>query len=112
MKLTSTNRPFGLIIKLSQTVFEKAVTNLQFTQLNCTPLLPQEVRFRVELVMPALNSAGRFAAADSVDRLAVAQSVVALATRTIRRPGSVRGSQVSWWSYREGHPRPHPEHGS
>jgi len=24
MKLTSTNRPFGLIIKLSQTVFEEA----------------------------------------------------------------------------------------
>src|SRR4029077_18909829 len=46
VKLTSTNRPFGLIIKLSQTVFEEA-------QKCTTPFLHSIVRPEVELVMPA-----------------------------------------------------------
>src|SRR5579859_923217 len=44
MKLTRTNRPFGLIIKLSQHVFERVRSK---------PLLLQFVRPRAELVMPA-----------------------------------------------------------
>ena len=57
VKLTSTNRPFGLIIKLSQTVFEKACSKvLQPPKLDCTPLFPKYVRPRVELVSPALKT--------------------------------------------------------
>src|SRR6266403_57971 len=51
VKLTSTNRPFGLIIKLSQTVFgeeQKAAS-----QGVASPNNAQCVRFRVEPVMPA-----------------------------------------------------------
>ena len=43
VKLTSTNRPFGLIIKLSQTVFERVEAS--FASAVCS--------IRVELVMPA-----------------------------------------------------------
>src|SRR5260370_42244021 len=46
VKLTSTNRPFGLIIKLSQNVFEEE-------QRKVTPFLHSGVRPRDELVMPA-----------------------------------------------------------
>src|SRR5436305_11699346 len=49
VKLTSTNRPFGLIIKLSQTVFgeaQKAASQEVASQLNT-----QCVRFRVEPVI-------------------------------------------------------------
>src|SRR5256885_11615471 len=51
VKLTSTNRPFGLIIKLSQTVFEEE--NPKQVQAEATPFLHSGVRLRVELVMPA-----------------------------------------------------------
>src|SRR6266446_6803756 len=45
-KLTRTNRPFGLIIKLSQTVFEEE-------QKCSNAFLHSNVRPRFELVMPA-----------------------------------------------------------
>src|SRR5579862_9257805 len=61
VKLTSTNRPFGLIIKLSQTVFEE--------EQKANAFLHSNVRVRVELVCQP-NSAGRFAATDSVVALA------------------------------------------
>src|SRR2546421_4398268 len=51
VKLTSTNRPFGLIIKLSQIVFEEE--NPKQVQAEATPFLHSGVRLRVELVMPA-----------------------------------------------------------
>jgi hypothetical protein len=47
VKLTSTNRPFGLIIKLSQSVFEEAQKNA------LPPFLHSVVRPGVELVLPA-----------------------------------------------------------
>jgi hypothetical protein len=52
MKLTSTNRSFGLIIKLSQSVFEEAQKWL-VRVIKQTPFLHSVVRPAVELVMPA-----------------------------------------------------------
>jgi hypothetical protein len=52
MKLTSTNRSFGLIIKLSQSVFEEAQKWLARV-IKQTPFLHSVVRPAVELVMPA-----------------------------------------------------------
>ena len=51
MKLTSTNRPFGLIIKLSQTVFGEEQTAA--SQEVASQKMHSSVRFRVEPVMPA-----------------------------------------------------------
>src|SRR5882672_6392752 len=48
VKLTSTNRPFGLIIKLSQTVFEEEQTSFM-------PLFAQLVRLDVELVCQPIS---------------------------------------------------------
>src|SRR6266446_6174695 len=53
VKLTSTNRPFGLIIKLSQTVFEEEADATRKGRRLVTPFLHSGVRPRVELVMPA-----------------------------------------------------------
>src|SRR5216683_8273857 len=53
VKLTSTNRPFGLIIKLSQTVFEEEADVACKSRRLVTPFLHSGVRQRVELVMPA-----------------------------------------------------------
>ena len=99
VKLTSTNRPFGLIIKLSQTVFEEEnpkQVQAQVTREESleTLFLHSGVRLRVELVRPA-----KFCCR----------------TRDAM-PGMSRGvsTRVSSfrWSYREGHTRSHPEHGS
>jgi hypothetical protein len=53
VKLTSTNRPFGLIIKLSQTVFEEEADVTRNSHRLVTPFLHSVVRSDVELVMPA-----------------------------------------------------------
>src|SRR5947208_15154615 len=55
VKLTSTNRPFGLIIKLSQLVIGEQLVKSCRERANKDkmPLLSQCVRLRVELVMPA-----------------------------------------------------------
>ena len=53
VKLTSTNRPFGLIIKLSQTVFEEEAELARQGPVKETPFLHSVVRLAVELVMPA-----------------------------------------------------------
>ena len=99
VKLTSTNRPFGLIIKLSQTVFEEEnpkqvqaeVTREESLE---TPFLHSGVRLRVELVMPA-----KFCCRTRDPMLGMSWG------------GSTRVSSFRW-SYREGHTRSHPEHGS
>jgi hypothetical protein len=97
VKLTSTNRPFGLIIKLSQSVFEEA-------QKNALPsFLHSVVRLGVELVMPA-NSVGR-----TYDRhfcCRIRDPMLGMSSGIRSRVTSFR------WLYREGHTRSHPEHGS
>ena len=72
MKLTSTNRPFGLIIKLSQNVFERGKRR--------SPSLSQYVRLRVEPVNCQPNVRPLMRSYILVDRFAIAQfSVVAIA---------------------------------
>jgi hypothetical protein len=44
VKLTSTNRPFGLIIKLSQTVFERVQTSTNRATCLCLPQLVRPCR--------------------------------------------------------------------
>src|SRR5438094_8935727 len=82
VELTRTNRPFGLIIKLSQTVFEGVEAS--FASAVCS--------IRVELVMPA-NFCCR-----TRDFL-------------LRQENNARVTRFRWL-YREGHTRSHPEHGS
>ena len=99
VKLTSTNRPFGLIIKLSQTVFEEEnpkQVQAQVTREESleTLFLHSGVRLRVELVMPA-----KFCCRTRVP-------MPGMSTGICTRVSSFR------WSYREGHTRSHPEHGS
>src|SRR5260370_5781097 len=53
VKLTSTNRPFGLIIKLSQSVFEEEADVARKSHRLVTPFLHSVVPPEGETVMPA-----------------------------------------------------------
>src|SRR3979490_3213263 len=94
VKLTSTNRPFGLIIKLSQTVFEEEADVARKSHRLVKPFLHSGVRPRGELLMPA-----NFCCRPRDPLLGMSSGIRS-------RVSSFR------WSYREGHTRSHPEHGS
>src|SRR5260370_30448106 len=53
VKLTSTNRPFGLIIKLSQSVFEEEADVARKSHMVVPPFLHRVVRPGGALVIPA-----------------------------------------------------------
>ena len=82
VELTSTNRPFGLIIKLSQCVEScKRSSMVEFADYVCSSV-------RLKKTAELVCQPNQFVSA------------------AVLRAPSFR------WSYREGHTRSHPEHGS